>query len=223
MGAFNHLYSYYPEGLVPKAKALNYSESNILILAGDEQRLKTEYPDVYANLLSCGHNKDGRSYMEYAQDIVASWVFEDDVMAQLTAGGLIIEGAGADKERVILSHRNVSASSDCLVSWKGKRVLLELMSDYTGYWTRNGRMDLRDDKYGKLKRSASLFLGISTLDKKFIFLDFSTDVDATFIPSHRPYGYKPAYQIKFDRTSLLPFNVEQLVEIIKRAIESRSA
>lgn len=67
-----------------KAKDLNYSESNTLILAGDEQTLKTKYPVVYANLLSYGHNKDGRTYMEYAQDLVASWIFEDDLMAQLT-------------------------------------------------------------------------------------------------------------------------------------------
>ena len=142
-------------------------------------------------------------------------------MAQLAWEGLQITGAGADKERKILAHKQVSAGSDCLVSWRGRRVLLELMSDYTGYWTKYGQMDLRDDKYNKLVRSNSLFLGISTKDQKFIFLDFSTNVPATFIPSHRPYGYKPAYQVKVNRSSLLPFNIECLVELIKAAIETR--
>lgn len=222
MGAFSQLSAYYSEGLVRKAKELNYSDSNLLILIGDEQALKTKYPDVYDNLLSCGHNKEGRTYMEYARDLVASWIFEDDLMAQLRMGGLIIEGAGADKKREILASNKVSASSDCVVSWKEKSILLEIMSDYKGYWTRYGQMDLRDDKYTKLEKSLSLFLGISTKDQKFIFLDFGTDIKATYIPSHRPYGGKPAYQIKFDRSSLLPFNVGQLVELIKSAIESRT-
>ncbi len=220
MGAFAQLSAYYPD-IIRKATELNYSEENLLILAGNEQALKDDYPETYANLLSCGHNKDGRSYMEYAQDLVASWVFEDDLMAQLAWEGLQITGAGADKERKILAHKQVSAGSDCLVSWRGRRVLLELMSDYTGYWTKYGQMDLRDDKYNKLVRSNSLFLGISTKDQKFIFLDFSTNVPATFIPSHRPYGYKPAYQVKVNRSSLLPFNIERLVELIKAAIETR--
>ena len=222
MGAFNQLSAYYPEGLVKKAKELNYSDSNLLILVGDEQGLKNSYPDVYANLLSCGHNKDGRSFMEYAQDLVASWVFEDDLMAQLRAGGLVIKGAGTDKDRELLATNTVSASSDCVVSWDGKSVLLELMSDYTGYWTRYGQMDLRDEKYHKLKNSSSLFLGVSTKDQKFIFLDFTANINATHIPSHKPYGGKPAYQIKLNGASLLPFNIGQLVKLIKSTIESRT-
>lgn len=222
MGAFNQLSAYYPEGLVNKANELNYSNANLLILVGDEQGLKCFYPEIYDNLLSCRHNKDGRSFMEYAQDLVASWIFEDDIMSQLKAGGLIIECAGTDKKREILAHKNVSAGSDYLVCWEGKRILLELMSDYTGYWTRYGQMDLRDDKYTKLKMSSSLFLGVSTKDQKFIFLDFSADTKATYIPSHRPYGYKPAYQIKFDKSNLLPFNFGRLVELIKNTIQSRT-
>ena len=221
MGAFAQLSAYYPD-IIRKATELNYSEENLLILAGDEQALKDNHPETYANLLSCGHNKDGRSYMEYAQDLVASWVFEDDVMTQLALKGLQITGAGADKERKILANKQVSAGSDCLVSWQGRNVLLELMSDYTGYWTKYGQMDLRDDKYNKLVRSNSLFLGISTKDQKFIFLDFSTNVPATYIPSHRPYGYKPAYQVKVNRNFLLSFNIERLVKLIKTAIETRS-
>lgn len=109
-----------------------------------------------------------------------------------------------------------------MVSWAGKRVLLELMSDYKGYWTRYGQMDLRDDKYKKLEKSSSLFLGVSTKDHKFIFLDFNTSINATYIASNFHYEGNPAYQIKFNRESLLPFNIERLVGIIKKAIESRT-
>lgn len=221
MGAYLQLKSFYPQGLEAKARDLNYSEANLLILSGDAVELKKQFPKIYTNLLSCSHNKDRRSFMEYAQDLVASWIFEDDLMLQLRANGLQIKSAGADKDCVILSDRRVSASSDYVVSWAGKRVFLELMSDYTGYWTRNGQMDLRDGKYKKLIRSKSLFLGISLKDKKFIFIDFAKDINATYIAKHRPYGFKPAYKIIIDRNSLISFNIKELITLIKNAVEKR--
>ena len=93
------------------------------------------------------------------------------LMRSLSAAGLTVSGAGADKSREVLDSSRVSASSDFLVSYKGKTRLLELMSDYTGYWSRYGKMDLRDDKFMKMQDSSSLFLGISTVDNKYILLD----------------------------------------------------
>ncbi len=220
MGAFTQLSACFRGGLMPTAERLGYSESNLLILEGNELELRQKYPNVYNNLLSCSHNKDHRTYMEYAQDLVASWVFEDFIMNELESAGLEIEKAGADKNRTILAHANVSADSDYSVQWEGKSVLLELMSDYTGYWARTGCIDLRDSKYLKLERNRSLFLGISTQDRKFIFLDFNYDIPARYISSHRPYGGKPAFQIRMNNEMLVPFNIEKLVEIIKQAIEA---
>ena len=221
MGAFEQLSVCFRDGIVAVAQRLGYSEANVLIMEGNEAELRRRFPDVYANLLSCGHNKDARTYMEYAQDLVSSWVFEDFIMSELSNAGLEISKAGADRDREILAHANVSADSDYSVEWQGKEVLLELMSDYTGYWTRTGRMDLRDSKYLKLERNESLFLGISTQDRKFIFLDFSEDIPARYIDSHRPYGGKPAYQIHVNEDMLVPFNIARLVETIKAAIEMR--
>lgn len=220
MGAFTQLSACFRGGLIPTAERLGYSESNLLILEGDEHELRQKYPNVYSALLSCVHNKDSRTYLEYAQDLVASWVFEDYIMDKLSTAGLEIEKAGADKNRTILAHANVSADSDYSVQWEGKSVLLELMSDYTGYWARTGCIDLRDSKYLKLERNRSLFLGISTQDRKFIFLDFNYDIPARYISSHRPYGGKPAFQIRMNNEMLVPFNIEKLVEIIKQAIEA---
>lgn len=222
MGAFAQLSACFRNGLIPTAERLVYSESNLLILEGNELELRRRYPEVYNNLLSCAHNKDNRTYMEYAQDLVASWVFEDFIMDELEGAGLEITKAGADKNRTILAHASVSADSDYSVEWEGKSVLMELMSDYTGYWARTGCMDLRDSKYLKLERNRSLFLGISTQDRTFIFMDFNDDIPARYINSHRPYGGKPAYQIRVNEDMLVPFNIERLVETIKSAISIRA-
>ena len=92
------------------------------------------------------------------------------------------------------------------------------MNDYTGYWQKNGKIDLRDDKYRKLVQTASLFLGISLAtpgtQHSYILLDFSQEIPATYIPSHRPYGDKPAYSIQVARDLLIPFTFQDFDHIV---------
>lgn len=196
MGAYLEMTNIFGD-LVELAEKFDYPLSSICVLKGDVGVLEREYPDTFSNLLTCKHNKDYRTPIEYGQDLVASWIYEDLIVEQLTKAGLKIEGAGADKEREILPHVKVSASSDCKVSYNGKEILLEIMNDYKGYWTRYKQIDLRDSKYNKLVKESSLFLGISTKEKKYILLDFGKgNFEAKYVPSHWPYGGKPAYQIK---------------------------
>lgn len=214
MGAYKNMLGLYPD-LVEKARSYGYPESSICILSGDESRLKSEYPDTFNNLNSCKHNRDSRTAMEYGQDLVASWLFEDYLMESLQAAGMTIEGAGADKNREVLPTTRVSAASDCMVSFNGKQRLLELMSDYTGYWARYGKMELRDSKYTKMKNSNSLFLGVSTTDNKYILLDMGGEFEAKYIPSYFLYGGKPAYSVKLPKQSMRDLDFSSLVDDIK--------
>lgn len=200
--------------LLEKAKSLGYPESSICILSGDEALLKSKYPEAHKNLFSCNHNRDRRTPMEYGQDLVASWLFEDMLMDNLQKAGVSVVGAGADKNREVLSNAKVSASSDCLVSYNGKERLLELMSDYTGYWAKYHKMELRDSKFTKMQESKSLFLGISTTDNKYILLDMSEEFDFTFIPSYFLYGGKPAYSVKLPKESMKDLDFSKLAEKI---------
>ena len=188
--------------LVDKAKQYGYPESSICILSGDGAKLKVEFPETYKNLNSCKHNRDSRTAMEYGQDLVASWLFEDYLMESLQDAGIAIIGAGADKNREVLPVTKVSASSDCVVSYDGKERLLELMSDYTGYWAKYGKMELRDAKFTKMKSSKSLFLGVSTVDNKYILLDMCGEFEVKFIKSYFLYGGKPAYSVKLPKKSM---------------------
>ena len=215
MGAFTELSKLFKGGLVHQAMRHHYSESNICILEGNEERLRNSFPEVYSNLVSCRHNRDMRTPMEYAQDLVASWLFEDLIIEALQRGGIEITHAGSDKNREILAHGNVSASSDGLVSWNGRTILLEIMTDYKGYWTRYKQIDLRDDKYNKMKNSNSLFLGVSTKEEKFILLNFAKEINAKYSPAHRAYGFKPVYSILITPSMLKPFSSKVLIEEIK--------
>lgn len=219
MGAFKELSKNFFKDIVQTAENLNYSKSNILILKGDEDALKSDYPNVYDNLLSCNHNRDKRTYIEYGQDLVASWLFEDVLVESLRNHGIQISLSGADNNREILATSKVSSNSDTTISYNGHSIQMELMSDYTGYWSRTHKIDLRDEKYTKLKNSNSLFLGISTVDTKFVLLDFRKEIRYQYHRYHRPYGGKPCYSIEIVESDLLQFKVEILIEKLKQILK----
>ena len=204
--------------LYSAAKNLGYPSSSICILEGDIKKLERLFPDAYQNLISCNHHRDRRTPIEYGQDLVSSWLFEDYLMDNLQSQGITITGVGADKNREVLPNAKVSSSSDCLVSYDGKQRLLELMSDYTGYWAKYKKMELRDAKFIKMQESKSLFLGISTVNKKYILLDMSDHFDFTFIPSYFLYGGKPAYSIKLSPDLLKDIDFSLIADNIKKMI-----
>lgn len=218
MGAYQQISRMYKDGILAKAVELGYSQANMCILKGDLQSLENNFPDCFRNLKSCLHNKDSRSPLEYARDLVASWIFEDTIVQKLNAAGLSTTLAGTDQNREILATTNVSACSDCTIAFNGRHRHLEIMSDYTGWWENTGHMELRDAKYAKLSCEKALFLGICTNSQKYILLDFSHQINARYIPSHRPYGGKPAYSINIDRAALQKLSVPTLIEELKTAL-----
>ena len=198
------------------AHDLNYPEDTICVLSGDEQKLEKDHKDTYDAIMSARHNRDKRTPFQYAMDLAASWVMEDYVINQLRNNGLEIKKAGEDKDRKMLSDKKISSNSDCTVSYGNKSRKLELVNDYKGYWMKNKKIDLRDDKYKNLKNDKSLLLGISTkAEKKYVLLDFGKDVEAKYIPSHFPYGGKPAWSISI-KGMLHDLDYSAIAEAIKR-------
>ena len=210
--------NFFNDTIVNIAIRLGYDPDNILILEEDENRLRKDYPETYDNLKSCKHQRDRRSLMEYAQDLVCSWVFEDYLFSNLRMCGLNIYLDGEDKNRKILSSSKVSANSDFLVEYNDKRLYIELANDYTGYWLKRLQVDLRDDKYLRLKRKVnngekSLLLGVDLVNGKYFIHDFSNDQNVRFINFHVPYA-KPAYSIKLSRESMREFSLESICDEI---------
>lgn len=122
---------FFNNSIINTAQKLNYTEDNILILNNDEESLKIKYPEIYNNLLSCTHNRDYRSPLQYAQDLVCSWIYEDFLLKELNKTGLTIELSGEDKNRKILKSAKVSSNSDYLVKYNNKTAFIELANDYT--------------------------------------------------------------------------------------------
>lgn len=218
------LENFFNKDIIQMAKDLNYDEDNILILKNDIVNLQKKYPDTYNGLMTCNHYRDSRSPIEYAQDLVCSWIFEDYLLEALQKGGINIELNGADKKRKLLSASKISSSSDYVFDYSGKKVFIELANDYRGYWKENDKCDLRDSKFLHLKKMAenndfSLLLGIDFVNQKFFILDVnSPSLDVQHSDFHWAFK-KPAYTINLEKIEYYDFEISLLVDTIKSMVE----
>jgi hypothetical protein len=199
MGPFEGVSLLFNDNLISIAKELNFSESNICILQDNEENIKKTFPEVYKNILSCSHHRDARTPIQYARDLVASWLFEDYIMQVLNKSGINIILSGSDRNREILPNKRVTTESDYLIQFGTNKIHLELMSNYTNFWKKTNKLHLRDAKYKKMSESGAVMLCVSPIDKYFFIIDFRNKINATFIPYHYPYGGKPAYELSIDR------------------------
>lgn len=214
------LEKFFDESMVNIARQMGYSEDNILILENNINKLMVDYPDVYDNLKSCRHNRDSRTEIEYAQDLVCSWIFEDYLILNLRLNGLDVELSGADCERKILRSSSVSSKSDIVVKENNKKIYIELVNDYRGYWLKNNKVDLRDDKYLHVKNlssgdNKSLLLGIDFCNKKFFLFDIDNNQDVRYEAFHYAYR-KPAYSINLKNTIYYDFSFKEICNEVKR-------
>ena len=223
MSAFSGVTLYFNKNgksLPEAAKQFHYSQANVLILEGKENELKTQFPQIYSNLRSCGHHADRRTPLEYGRDLVASWLFEDDFLAAInTSPNVRVALDGADRNREILPNIRTSAGSDYkIILPSGVERKLELMCDYSGFWTKTGRLHLRDAKYENMVRSNSLFVAVSVTTAEFTLYDFSREVPSVFIRSHRPFGGKPAHEISIRARDMKPYTPENLISEIESVL-----
>lgn len=218
---YRELSKFFAMPLENLAKKLNYSESNILILEGNEEKLKTLYPDVYQNILSCVHNRDGRTPMEYARDLVSSWIFEDYMVQKFNSLGYNLYLSGRDKERVILSHSKVGSDSDVIFEYDNDKLNIEIMNDYSNYWEKHNTLDLRDNKFKKLLQTKSVLLAVSLINKKYSIITINKELEYRYIPSHQPYGGKPAYQIDLSCIEFYNFKIFDIIEKLKEVMKRK--
>lgn len=230
-GAFNGVSKFFaasdrPVQLPELARKLGFAMDNILILEGDEEGLKERFPDTYNAAISCMHNMDIRTPIAYAKDIVASWIFENFFVKKgnqtIKKLGLNAEMvlSGGDKDRKLLPGIRVSSSSDCCFIYDGVKVPVEIVCDYTGYFKKQKRMDLRDDKYEKLSSEGSVLIGVITPEAEFIMADFSSDQPSEV--RYHDLWHKYVHTVPIGKNiSLLPFSMQSVIENLVEMAEKR--
>lgn len=185
--------------------------------------LQKQYPEIYQNLLSCSHQADCRSPLAYGRDLVASWIFEDFLCQALQNNHqFTIQLDGADQNRMILATSDTSSGSDYLItSPTGRQLRVELVNDYTGFWHKHQKLHLRDQKYLRLQNSHSLLLAIAISEElcEFTVFDFRNTIPATYIPSHKPYGGKPAYELHISRSVMKSFTALDVTNSLQQCLQ----
>jgi hypothetical protein len=152
------------------------------------------------------HLKDRRSAAEYACDLILGWVVEDGILKILEDEiGFKCVLSSADKNREFLKRPEASSDIRLEIS-KEHQAHLELVKDFTGYWKKNRKIDLRDAKYSNLKREKGILLGLDFKNASFFILSLA-QTKAEYIKSHYPYGGKPAYSVSLRDTGFYDFSI----------------
>ena len=224
MGAFNNAPILLGQPVFDIAQKYQYSEPNLLLLSGRDEELHKTFPDVYENIQTCAHNADIRSPMDYARDLVASWVVEDWFLRLLTDAGCEASAAGTDRNRAILPGGEVSSDSDFRILYQGRELRVELLCDYTGFWRRHGKIDLRDDKYQHLRQEQALVFGADALWQRAILLDMGEEIPGIVqVESYKPYGGKPAVRVPCGEEEFFPLEASRLAERLHAKFLAASA
>lgn len=200
--------------IVDTIKQYNLPTYMLYIIDSNEKGLKTKYPNIYKNILSCAHAADQRTPLQYARDIVLAWIFETYVMQNLQRVGLELERNGGDKNYDFLQGTDVSSDSDFKV--KGRR--LELICNYTDYWTQHNCIDLRESKAKHLYQSNSLVLGITLDQPYYLLINFAKYLPNEYIPEYPPFGGKSAHRILITDDMKVGINFNEIADKINYII-----
>jgi len=216
---YQSLKTLYKIPLEEMATKLNYHKSNLYILQNKFELLEKEFPEIYNALLSCIHQKDNRTYQGYAKDLVSSWVFEDTLLEYLNKSTLEVMLNGSDKNRIILQNTRVETTADYLIKKQNKQRYIELINSYTPYWSNTKRIELRDNKYLKMKSKNVLLLCVDIYSNIFYIIDIINQQNVKYIEHHKAYG-KPAYSIDIKDLTSYKLSLLTLVKQIELSIDS---
>lgn len=178
-----------------------------------------EYGDLFRNnlshnldttLKSCKYHKDKRTTLEYGKDLLSGWILEDFLKLKLEQNhsDLVVERIGADANRKFLSGTQVSSDADLQLIINNKKTIIEVISDYNGFWEVTGKGHLRDSKIKYLKNYDldTYLLAVDVKNSKFQFINVKIISNIKFIKSHYAYGGKPAYEINIDKERFKDIN-----------------
>ncbi|MDA9636433.1 hypothetical protein N9T42_01845 [SAR86 cluster bacterium] len=189
---------------------LSKKESFISLMRLNPSMALIRYLDSKTDLW---HFKDKRTNIEYAIDLVLGWLSEDIIISHLREKSIKCDLNGRDKYREFLSPKYISAQPDIKIKINERYRTLEIANDWNDYWIRSDMLDLRDNKFLKLRNEKSLFLGIAPLSSKGIFLDFSEKLD--FIKRFNPAYGKSAYTLKKIRNRMnnIDISIQELLSV----------
>lgn len=155
------------------------------------------------------HKKDWRTPSEYAAELIRGWLVEDVVYTILNRHPQIsVSHKGEDMSREFLQE--TTADSDLTGTISGSVIDIEIVSDFTEFWSRNNAIDLRQPKYNKISNNAEKYLlGVDLINNTFCFVN-PTTIETTTFDTH-PVWEKPATRIHISNNFIPLDNIASVV------------
>lgn len=164
-------------------------------------------------LSALSHKRDSRSAKQYGEELIRGWLIEDILADKLNDGGVSVSMSGEDKHREFLEE--TTADADLVATVNGTDTHIEVITDYSGFWQRNGDADLRDNKYNQIQNHPqTLILGLD-FENDSVFVVNPEEMNPEYLSSH-PYWNKPAY--RFDASNLEFTPVEKVGNAVQNSL-----
>lgn len=176
----------------------NYQEYYNNIVNEEPRKINSEVKQKLYDI-DYSDYQDNRSKMEYFKELIINWILED-VIKDLISRRHNCKLSGADENRDILNPSDITTKADLLINNKN----VEVITDYGGYWESQGYIDLRYDKYKRVREENYAVLCLD-LDNEQVFMFTEEEVEKAEKYYNEAWG-KECYKIKLSDINKYTFN-----------------
>ncbi|MDA7541676.1 hypothetical protein N8819_00130 [Gammaproteobacteria bacterium] len=176
-------------------------------------------------LTGTNHHRDSRSPRLYAFNIILNWLVEDLIFWNLYRSNIDVKKNGSDKNRVLLSGKNVTADSDLKIKKSNELIYIEVISNYpthkgySSFWEQDGSFDLRDNKLSNMllesKNAKVYIIGVVVAKSAFFIMQIDKNIKVNKVSSQKNIGFKKTNQIIFKNKEIQLNPINKLQEHIK--------
>jgi hypothetical protein len=140
------------------------------------------------------HQNDKRTPGVYCMDLILGWLIEDAILSYIILKGIPGKLQGADCKRDFLKQNELDTTPDIIIDDDKNSKQLEVVCDWTDYWKRTGKADLRDNKFKRLVKEKSLLLGLSPISGTGFLINVADELHGfNYIQNISGYGNKSGY------------------------------
>ena len=168
---------------------------------------------------------DLKGCSNYAFNIILNWLVEDLIFWNLYRSKIDVKKNGSDRNRVLLSGKNVTADSDLKIKKSNELIYLEVISNYpthkgySSFWEQDGSFDLRDNKLSNMllesKNAKVYIIGVVVAKSAFFIMQIDKNIKVNKVSSQKNIGFKKTNQIIFKNKEIQLNPINKLQEHIK--------
>ena len=189
---------------------------NYLTKALAEQALALDISEEYSrrleSLCNITYNRDARTPVEYAIDLIYGWMIEDALIEYLLQNNFEVEKMGADSERVFLKSGKITTDIDVNITCGGMSKMFDIYFDSQGYWTKYDKIDIRESKWKSVSKDGISIICVS--NQGFAIID--SDSKHSFGPNPL-WGGKNCATINGIKSQLV--EKDQFIGLLKSKIK----